>query len=147
MTGCGGLTRLLASRRHARLLSLVRRISGHSLPPTPSRDPGPPQAHTPGERQTPRGQALGPWCLLRSPLWSSSNPHPKNSQLKHPTQSVNSAKTFVLLHFPPKEQNTKSQEALQALICPRAFPPLQMVTAAMKLKDTYSLEGNYDQPR
>ena len=24
---------------------------------------------------------------------------------------------------------------------------LQMVTAAMKLKDTYSLEGNYDQPR
>ena len=24
---------------------------------------------------------------------------------------------------------------------------LQMVTAAMKLKDTYSLEGNYEQPR
>ena len=24
---------------------------------------------------------------------------------------------------------------------------LQMVTAAMKLKDAYSLEGNYDQPR
>ena len=24
---------------------------------------------------------------------------------------------------------------------------LQMVTAAMKLKDTYSLEGNHDQPR
>ena len=24
---------------------------------------------------------------------------------------------------------------------------LQMVIAAMKLKDTYSLEGNYDQPR
>ena len=24
---------------------------------------------------------------------------------------------------------------------------LQMVTAAMKLKDTYSLEGKYDQPR
>ena len=24
---------------------------------------------------------------------------------------------------------------------------LQMVTAAMKLKDAYSLEGNYDQPK
>ena len=24
---------------------------------------------------------------------------------------------------------------------------LQLVTVAMKLKDTYSLEGNYDQPR
>ena len=28
-----------------------------------------------------------------------------------------------------------------------ALKSLQMVIAAMKLKDTYSLEGNYDQPR
>ena len=30
------------------------------------------------------------------------------------------------------------------LLAPKS---LQMVTAAMKLKDAYSLEGNYDQPR
>ena len=29
----------------------------------------------------------------------------------------------------------------------RAPKSLQMVTTAMKLKDAYSLEGNYDQPR
>ena len=28
-----------------------------------------------------------------------------------------------------------------------ALKSLQMVTAAMKLKDAYSLEGKYDQPR
>ena len=32
-------------------------------------------------------------------------------------------------------------------LCFWAQKSLQMVTAAMKLKDTYSLEENYDQPR
>ena len=37
----------------------------------------------------------------------------------------------------------KQRETL-FLMAPRS---LQMVTAAMKLKDSYSLEGNYGQPR
>ena len=43
----------------------------------------------------------------------------------------------------PSWFNRKSGRGIE-IGCSRA---LQMVTAAMKLKDAYSLEGKYDQPR
>ena len=42
-------------------------------------------------------------------------------------ETMETVRDFILVGGPPKS--------------------LQMVTAAMKLKDAYSLEGNYDQPR
>ena len=41
----------------------------------------------------------------------------------------------------------ETMERVRDFVFFRAPKSLQMVTAAMKLKDTYSLEGSYDQPR
>ena len=41
----------------------------------------------------------------------------------------------------------ETMERVRDFVFFRAPKSLQMVIAAMKLKDTYSLEGSYDQPR
>ena len=45
------------------------------------------------------------------------------------------------------EIDGETVETVSNLIFGGAPKSLQMVTAVMKLKDTYSLEGSYDQPR
>ena len=50
---------------------------------------------------------------------------------------------FCLYLIPSKEKQWKQCQTL-FLGAPKS---LQMVIVAMKLKDPYSLEGNYDQPR
>ena len=62
---------------------------------------------------------------------------------------LNTQKTKIMASGPLTswEIDGETVETVSGFIFWGAPKSLQMVTAAMKLKDAYSLEGNYDQPR
>ena len=62
---------------------------------------------------------------------------------------LNIQKTKIMASGPITswEIDGETVEIVSDFICGGASKSLQMVTVAMKLKDAYSLEGKYDQPR